>query len=671
MFKRILIANRGEIACRVIHTCRKMGVESVAVYSDADENALHVQQADIAIHIGAAPPSESYLNGARIIEAAIGCGAEAIHPGYGFLSENAGFARAAQEAGLVFIGPDADTIQKMGSKAKAKRLMEAAGVPVVPGYHDDDQSDKTLLKQAHRIGFPLLVKAVAGGGGKGMRVVRAEQEFDDALAAARREAENAFGDDRVILERYVDAPRHIEVQIFGDRHGGYVHLYERDCSAQRRYQKIIELAPALEIDPHSGQAMSLRPELREKITSAALEAARAVNYAGAGTVEFLLEDSGHFWFMEMNTRLQVEHPVTEMVTGLDLVEWQLRVAAGEPLPLAQKDIECRGHAIEVRIYAEDPDAGFLPSCGELKAIHWPADMKDVRIETGVRSGDVISVHYDPMIAKLVAWADEPAALFEKIQEALSHTAVFGPMTNIGFLQRLIKRTLDRFGTVDTTYVDSRLEDLAANTEPDDATLLPAVVAVLQSQENKSAASAGESTDPYTPWARLDGWRNHGGASRVVKLAAAGQQWQFDARGIGGNYQITSDKQNWDVRGHPPLLEVDSQPLRAVIYRQGNEIQQITTTDRISLTVLENHSAVAEDAQQHDLLAPMPGRIIAIPVSVGERVSEGQTLLIMEAMKMELSIRAPRDAVIASLPHAEGEFVEAETLLAHFEEEAEE
>jgi 3-methylcrotonyl-CoA carboxylase alpha subunit len=657
MFKRILIANRGEIACRVIRTCQALGVETVAIYSNADQDALHVREADIAIHIGAAAPAQSYLHTERIIEAAIGSESQAIHPGYGFLSENAFFARAVTDAGLVFIGPDPQTIESMGSKSQAKRIMEAAGVPVVPGYHGEDQSLKTLCRQAEKIGFPLLVKAAAGGGGKGMRVVHEATEFEPSLAAAMREASSAFGDDRVILERYVEAPRHIEVQVFGDRHGNHVHLFERDCSAQRRYQKIVELAPAPGIDAKT----------RENLTSAALDAARAVNYTGAGTVEFLLEAGGDFWFMEMNTRLQVEHPVTEMVTGLDLVEWQLRVAAGEPLPLRQPEIHCQGHAIEVRIYAEDPAAGFLPSCGRLSAIYWP-EMADVRVETGVTNGDEISVHYDPMIAKLVARAAHADQLFDVILEALSKTAVFGPATNIGFLQRLLNKTSDQVGVVDTTYVDNNLESLVGEEEHEAQTLLPAVVAQLRAQEDGSAATATGSDDPHSPWARLDGWRPAGGAARIVKLVTAMQQWRFLAYSDDASYRIQSDTRQWIVNGHPPLIEIDGQEQVANVYRLEEEIQLVTRQGRVQLTLVDPYdSNVTADEEKHDLLAPMPGRIIAIPVAVGDTVTQDQPLVIMEAMKMELTIRAPRDAIIAALPHTVDEFVDADTLLVHFEE----
>jgi 3-methylcrotonyl-CoA carboxylase alpha subunit len=502
-----------------------------------------------------------------------------------------------------------------------------------------------------------------------MRVVHQAGDFEESLAAARREAGNAFADERVILERFVESPRHIEVQVFGDRHGNHVHLFERDCSAQRRYQKIVELAPALNYDAESGVATTLPADIRERLTTAALNAARAVNYTGAGTVEFLLGESGEVWFMEMNTRLQVEHPVTEMVTGLDLVEWQLRVAAGEPLPLPQQQIACRGYAIEVRIYAEDPSAGFLPSCGALNAIHWP-ELEHVRIETGVAEGDEISTHYDPMIAKLVAWSDRPEDLFKHVLKALSHTAVFGPATNIGFLQLLLNDTADRCGVIDTTYVDQHLQTLMFAMEPDARTLLPSVVRQLQIQEETSSVTAGSSDDRHSPWARLDGWRPLGSAARVVQFGRGENQWRFEAHGDGTVYRIGSEQQSWIVIGRPPQIEVDGQPQSVRVYQLGNQFQQVTSENRIQLTLMDPHGGdAATEEEQHDLLAPMPGRIIAIAVALGDHVTRGQPLVIMEAMKMELTIRAPRDAIIAALPHQQGEFIEADTLLVHFEEEA--
>jgi len=439
LFDKILIANRGEIACRIIRTCRRLGIASVAVYSDADAGALHVRMADEAVHIGGPAPADSYLRGERILQAARATGAQAIHPGYGFLSENADFAEAVAAAGLVFIGPRPESMRRMGSKAGAKELMAAAGVPVVPGYTGQDQSPQTLLREAARIGFPLMIKAAHGGGGKGMRVVHRLEDFPAALESCQREARGAFGRDRVLLERYIASPRHIEVQVFGDAHGNLVHLHERECSAQRRYQKVLEESPS----------PFLTPERRQAMGQAAVAAARAIDYVNAGTVEFIVDGEGAFWFMEINTRLQVEHPVTEMVTGLDLVEWQLRVAAGEPLPLRQERIAQRGHAIEVRLYAEDPEAGFLPASGTLRRLVLPTPSPQVRVDAGVEAGDTVSVFYDPMIAKLIVHdADRPAAL-ARLREALAASHVAGTRTNLAFLEALVRHPAVVEGRIDT------------------------------------------------------------------------------------------------------------------------------------------------------------------------------------------------------------------------------
>ncbi|HET6907406.1 MAG TPA: biotin carboxylase N-terminal domain-containing protein, partial [Rhodanobacteraceae bacterium] len=469
MFESVLIANRGEIACRVIRTCRKLGIRSVAIYSEADANARHVRMADVAFPIGGPRPAESYLRGDVILDVARKSGAQAIHPGYGFLSENAAFARACRDAGVVFIGPKPESIEAMGSKAEAKALMERHAVPLVPGYHGADQDAKTLIAEARKIGFPLMIKAAAGGGGKGMRIVRAEKEFADALASAQREAQGAFGDTRMILERYIEHPRHIEFQVFGDTHGNVIHLNERECSAQRRYQKVLEETPSPFLDAQRRAAMG----------KAAVAAAKAVDYVGAGTIEFIVGADGDFHFMEMNTRLQVEHPVTEETLGLDLVEWQLRVASGEPLPLAQEQIRARGHAIEVRLYAEDPEQNFLPGSGKIEKLAMPEPSRHVRIDAGVDQGDSVSIFYDPMIAKLIVWDEDRPRALARLREALAQCEVVGPKSNIAFLERLARHPAIVGGTIDTGYLDRHLDQfLAGDAPPPPAALFAATTVVL-------------------------------------------------------------------------------------------------------------------------------------------------------------------------------------------------
>src|SRR5690554_5520099 len=498
MFDRILIANRGEIACRVIRTARRMGIRTVAAFSEADAGAQHVRMADEAHPVGGPRPQESYLHGEAILEAARRSGAQAVHPGYGFLSENAEFAEAVEAAGIAFIGPKASSMRKMGSKAGAKELMDAAGVPVVPGYTGEDQSPELLAREAERIGFPLMIKAAHGGGGKGMRIVRTAAEFLPALESCRREAANAFGRDRVLLERYIESPRHIEIQVFGDAHGNVIHLNERECSAQRRYQKVLEESPS----------PFLTPRLRAAMGEAAVLAARAIDYTNAGTVEFIVDPDGGFYFMEINTRLQVEHPVTEMTTGLDLVEWQLRVAAGEPLPLAADAVRSDGHAIEVRLYAEDPDAGFLPASGRLHHLRLPEASPHVRIDAGVARGDAVSIFYDPMIAKLIVHdRDRPAAL-ARLREALAACSVDGPKTNIAFLEALVRHPAVVEARIDTGYLDRHLDEFTG--QPDDAVdpclLYAAATAALLQQEQAQRQAAAASGDPTSPWAIADGWR---------------------------------------------------------------------------------------------------------------------------------------------------------------------
>ena len=660
LFDKILIANRGEIACRIIRTCRRLGIASVAVYSDADAGALHVRMADEAVHIGGPAPADSYLRGERILQAARATGAQAIHPGYGFLSENADFAEAVAAAGLVFIGPRPESMRRMGSKAGAKELMAAAGVPVVPGYTGQDQSPQTLLREAARIGFPLMIKAAHGGGGKGMRVVHRLEDFPAALESCQREARGAFGRDRVLLERYIASPRHIEVQVFGDAHGNLVHLHERECSAQRRYQKVLEESPS----------PFLTPERRQAMGQAAVAAARAIDYVNAGTVEFIVDGEGAFWFMEINTRLQVEHPVTEMVTGLDLVEWQLRVAAGEPLPLRQERIVQRGHAIEVRLYAEDPEAGFLPASGTLRRLVLPPPSPQVRVDAGVEAGDTVSVFYDPMIAKLIVHdADRPAAL-ARLREALAASHVAGTRTNLAFLEALVRHPAVVEGRIDTGYLDRHTDEFLAPPVPASTALAAAAAALLLRQQADEAAAAARSGDPWSPWALGDGWRLLGRAARMLRLQAGGQVHEVRASGHGGNWRIEAGGHAHEVQaarldGATLELRLDGQAHRYGVFAGDGGLELHDGRQRLAIRLLPPESRGGEAAGAGDgrVLAPMPGRVVVVHAQPGARVEAGTPLLVMEAMKMELTVRAPQAGVVAELRAAAGEFVEADAVLA--------
>ncbi len=664
MFETVLIANRGEIACRVIRTCRRLGLRSVAVFSEADANARHVRMADVAFPIGGPRPSESYLRGDVILEVAKKTGAQAIHPGYGFLSENAAFARACREAGVIFIGPKPESIEAMGSKAEAKALMEKHGVPLVPGYHGEDQNEKTLLVQAKKIGFPLMIKAAAGGGGKGMRIVRSEKEFDDALASAQREASSSFGDARMILERYIEHPRHIEFQVFGDTYGNVVHLNERECSAQRRYQKVLEETPSPFLDANRRAAMG----------AAAVAAAKAVDYVGAGTVEFIVGAQGDFHFMEMNTRLQVEHPVTEETLGLDLVEWQLRIAAGESLPLAQNQIQARGHAIEVRLYAEDPEQNFLPGSGKIEKLALPQPSRHVRIDAGVDQGDSVSIFYDPMIAKLIVWDEDRPRALARMREALAQCEVLGPKSNIAFLERLVRHRAIVDATIDTGYLDRHLDEfMAGDTPPSPIALFAAATAVLLDQEHCMRESARAGGDPHSPWAIADGWRIGHAGKRIVVLASRGERFEIEARGYGGECDLRYEGAHCAVR-HARIengwlsgrFDEDAKCIRIVIDSAHVRVH----VDGAAREVFARAAAFAFELQSGEggdrVLAPMPGRIVLVKAKTGDTVEKDQELLVMEAMKMELTLRAPRAGRIEFIGAAEGDFVEADAVLAKFE-----
>ena len=663
MFSKILIANRGEIACRVIRTCRRLGIRTVAVYSEADADAQHVRQADEAYLIGGPRPADSYLRGDAVIAAAREAGAEAIHPGYGFLSENADFADAVAAAGLVFIGPSGASMRKMGSKAGAKELMAAAGVPVVPGYTGEDQSPNMLAREAARIGFPLMIKAAHGGGGKGMRVVHRLEDFIAQLESCQREAANAFGRDRVLLERYVASPRHIEIQVFADAHGRTLHLNERECSAQRRYQKVLEESPS----------PFLTPALRAAMGDAAVKAAQAIDYVNAGTVEFIVDPDGQFYFMEINTRLQVEHPVTELVTGLDLVEWQLRVAASEALPLAQEDIRQRGHAIEVRLYAEDPEAGFLPGSGRLERLALPEASPGVRIDAGVVEGDTVTIFYDPMIAKLIVHGADRMEALARLREALARCDIAGPKSNIAFLERLVRHPAVTGGWIDTGYLDRHLDEFMPAPSLASTQQVALVAAELLWQEARARAQAGDGDEPDSPWAIADGWRlGHAGA-RPLAFAHLGQTWTALAHGHGGRYRIELADEVHEVEdarltGDLLGLRIHGQARRFRILRHGTGL---TLHDGEQRTAVETVPAyrrtdMAEASGSGKIVAPMPGRVVLVKAQPGDAVVAGQELLVMEAMKMELAVKASRDGVVADVRAAAGDFVEADTVLVALE-----
>jgi 3-methylcrotonyl-CoA carboxylase alpha subunit len=660
MFERVLIANRGEIACRVIRTCRRLGIHSIAVYSEADRNAQHVRQADEAWPIGGPQPADSYLRGDAIIDVAKKTGAQAIHPGYGFLSENAGFARACVAAGIVFIGPDPESVEAMGSKSAAKALMAKHAVPLVPGYYGDNQDGAFLARQAHGIGYPLILKPSAGGGGKGMQIVRSDAEFPDALAAAQRVAKASFGDASMLLERYIEHPRHIEFQVFGDRHGNVIHLDERECSAQRRYQKVLEETPSPFLDAERRAAMG----------AAAVAAARAVNYVGAGTVEFIVGPEGDFHFMEMNTRLQVEHPVTEMTHGLDLVEWQLRIADGEPLPLTQAQVQSRGHAFEARLYAEDPDHGFLPGSGKLTRLQLPATSHHVRIDRGVVEGDTVTIFYDPMIAKLIVWDLDRASALQRMREALVDCEITGPKSNVAFLERLVRHPAVVEGRIDTGYLDRHLDEfIAGDAQPGTDALFAATTAALLHDEQ---AVVVDPADPNSPWNFADAWRIGRAGKRIIALEVAGHRYEIEAWGHAGAYQL----QCGDAKCEVADARWDGQALSA---RFGNRSHrcEVRTDD---LRVLLHDSSgtrwrferapaftweASDSAAGNQIVAPMPGRIVLVKVEPGDQVDTGQELLVMEAMKMELSLKAPRAGTIDSVSAAQDEFVDADTVLVHF------
>ena len=667
MFSKILIANRGEIACRVIKTARRLGIKTVAVYSDADRGARHVAMADEAVHIGPSAARESYLVAEKIIEAARRTGAQAVHPGYGFLSENAGFAEACAKAGLVFIGPPPAAIRAMGSKSEAKKIMEKAKVPLVPGYHGDDQSPDLLAKEAGRIGFPVLIKASAGGGGKGMRVVEEQAKVADALAGAKREAKAAFADDHVLIEKYLTRPRHIEIQVFADGHGGCLYLFERDCSIQRRHQKVIEEAPAPNMDPLRRKAMG----------EAAVAAARAIGYQGAGTVEFIADQDGTFFFMEMNTRLQVEHPVTEAITGQDLVEWQLVVAAGGRMPLTQDELRIDGHAVEVRLYAEDPARNFLPSTGTLVHLKLPEEGAHVRVDTGVRQGDTVTPFYDPMIAKVIVHDRDRTSALRRMAALMGETEVVGVTTNAALLKALCSHPAFVGGEVDTGFIERHRATLFATLAPaDDRAFAIATLARLVEWQDRAPTQG----DPHSPWNEQNGFRLLDEGHDEVRWKDGERDVTVIARRLRGGglrLELPGGAQEARVRRTDDdklAIGLGDDTFVATVVRRvaidggadytlfaDGRSRRLRLVDPLDLSMYE-----AAGAAEATVRAPLPGKIIDLRVKAGDTVSKGQPLLVLEAMKMEHTLAAPADGTIKSVRYAVGEQVNEGAELVEFE-----
>ncbi|WP_411688538.1 acetyl/propionyl/methylcrotonyl-CoA carboxylase subunit alpha [Acinetobacter indicus] len=662
MFEKILIANRGEIACRVIRTAKKLGIATVAVYSDADAQAQHVKLADEAIHIGESPAAQSYLQIERIIQAAKTTGAQAIHPGYGFLSENDQFALACQDNNIVFIGPPVDAILAMGLKATSKALMEQAGVPLTPGYHGTNQDADFLKQQADSIGYPVLIKASAGGGGKGMRLVERSEDFLSSLASCKSEARSSFGNEDVLIERYVVQPRHIEVQVFGDTHGNYVHLFERDCSVQRRHQKVLEEAPAPKMPEDKLEAMR----------QAAIDAARAVNYVGAGTVEFIVEQDGTAYFMEMNTRLQVEHPVTEMITGQDLVEWQLRVAFGEPLPKQQHELQIHGHALEARVYAEEPEKGFIPAIGQISYLHYPAQNEAVRVDSGIVEGDEISTYYDPMIAKLIVWGKNREAALTQMHHALGQFHVDGLGNNIAFLDRLVLCDSFKNANLDTGLIQREEEFLLKPaTELNSTLVVSAAFIELLSRlaQNPSASNPVWQTNAF--------WRLNLQSGRTIKLQCNDKTLNIQFAAQEHGFVAQYEGQTFELEGQ--LLDAHTLQFKLA----GKQQKLAFSQTEHGITLFQNGQSYKftylkpvfnqddEQGAENNLTAPMPGVITQVLVAANDKVKKDDVLMTLEAMKIEYSIRAPHDGIVASSYFQAGDQVKAGDELVEFQPLAEE
>jgi 3-methylcrotonyl-CoA carboxylase alpha subunit len=677
MFTKILIANRGEIACRVIKTARRMGIRTVAVYSEADANARHVRLADEAVCIGPAAVRESYLVAERILDAAKRTGAQAVHPGYGFLSENDQFADACAAAGIVFIGPPADAIRAMGSKSEAKKIMGAAKVPLTPGYHGDNQEPAHLHAQADAIGYPVLIKAAAGGGGKGMRLVEKSEDFIAALASCQREAASSFGSEHVLIEKYLTRSRHIEIQVFADTQGNCVYLFERDCSVQRRHQKVLEEAPA----------PGMTPERRAAMGKAAVDAAKAVGYVGAGTVEFIASDTfaqdGTFYFMEMNTRLQVEHPVTEMITGQDLVEWQLRVASGEPLPLRQDQLAIHGHALEARIYAEDASKGFLPSTGRLIHLAPPAESLNVRVDTGIEQGDEITPFYDPMIAKLIVWDVDRSAALARMRQALADYRIVGVTANVDFLSRLVACPAFANADLDTGLIEKSRDFLfPEQVEPPKNVFFIAAVAELLREQSAALAKSGKSGDPWSPWSSHDGWRLNIQSRRTITYRSGETLFEVAVAYAADGWRLTLAGESVLARGRilesgqfagQIAVELDDRRLVSSVVAVTEKQEQkrhvfLNGTTWIILRDDPLHLVEAGGAHGGGLTAPMPGKVVALLAAAGQSVEKGAPLLILEAMKMEHTITAPKNGTVKAFRYAAGDQVADGAELVEFEAE---
>jgi 3-methylcrotonyl-CoA carboxylase alpha subunit len=655
-FRTLLIANRGEIACRVIRTAKAMGLRTVAVYSDADRDAMHVAMADEAVLLGPARARDSYLNIARVIEAARQSGAQAVHPGYGFLSENAEFAQACLDAGLVFVGPTAEMMTAMGSKSGSKALMEKAGVPLVPGYHGEAQDETTLAKAADKIGFPVLVKASAGGGGRGMRAVNSAGELAAAIVSAKREAKAAFGDDRMLIEKFVQNPRHIEVQIIGDSHGNLLSLFERECTLQRRHQKVIEEAPS----------PTLNATQREVVCAAARKAAGAVNYVGAGTIEFV-SDGKDVFFIEMNTRLQVEHPVTELITGIDLVEWQLRVAFGEKLPLAQDEIRLNGHAIEARVYAENPHRNFMPSVGRIRTWHTPEPSNGLRIDAGYREGDTVSPHYDAMLAKVIAWAPTREAAIERLNRGLEETDVRGVVTNIPFLSALVTHPDVRANAIDTGFIERELKTLTPPSATSGDLELCAAVAGILIEEAKATK-----TEVPSPW-RTAGWMPVGRRQRrFVFRHGHGAEQEACLHYGNGLAKISIDEREFAFTSAPAIdggfdLTLDGMKSHIVAVIEGHELYLRTRNGRFDLHWVDPFGGDDEEQVGEDkIVAPLPGTVVALLAEIGAKLEKGAPILTLEVMKMEQTLRAPFAGVLKVIKCKVGDIVQEGVELAEIE-----
>ncbi len=654
MFKKILIANRGEIACRVIRTAQRLNIHTVAVYSEADVHALHVKLADEAYCIGSAPSSESYLQGNTIIQVAQKAGVQAIHPGYGFLSENADLAESCVKAGIVFIGPKSEAIRAMGEKSTAKQLMQKAGVPVTPGYHGDSQDDIILQEAAAAIGYPVLIKAVAGGGGKGMRVVTQPTDFMEALNAARHESKASFSDDRVLLEKYLETSRHIEVQVFADSHQNVLYLFERDCSVQRRHQKIVEEAPA----------PRMTAELRSAMGLAAVNAAKAIDYQGAGTIEFLLTPEGHFYFMEMNTRLQVEHPVTEMITGLDLVEWQLRVASGEILPITQQsELVLSGHAFEARIYAEDPQKDFMPSTGILQHLKFPTENANVRVDTGVMAGDSISIYYDPLIAKLITWDQDRDAALERLREALGECQIVGVASNIPLLTAITNNPAFKAMDLDTRFIERQHDRLFTPPPLCEQLLALGALGALIEQRKILTSLLAETPDINSPWLLGDNWRLNLNAQQTIHLhveqklftiTALLQAGKVTALEIEGKIHQINDL---SLHGNEMVVLLNQQKIRGTLIFTDNNLQVFALSQQVIFNINDPLGSPKETTLSLEITAPMPGTLSEIFVVPGQYVKKGDRLLVVEAMKMQHTLYAPIDGKVKDIFYGTGDLIE--------------